>query len=265
MGLSSTALLGRADGQIPDRLPVVVLCAVPDLPVAEAMEQVKVALGRSLGEAGYTCVYLHHAGTATPLAGLWQHVQPTVAVAFGSLPPVDAQPLQRAEIPLLDRGFTPDNTRLTGLSQEDIGRLQIEHLAARGHRHIGYDAVDAPRERPFRQPRLQGATRACDELGLPAPQAVSMRYSRSSARDAVVEWTQDAAPVTAVAAFNDLIALAVLAIKIWTCSNVSATLVSPWTPSKPTPRAKVSTVDPRAPCPVTSSRSSTSTAVHPAA
>lgn len=85
MGLSSTALLGRADGQIPDRLAVVVFCVVSDLPVAEAMEQVKVALGRSLGEAGYTCVYLHHARTATPLTELWQHVQPAVVVAFGSL------------------------------------------------------------------------------------------------------------------------------------------------------------------------------------
>jgi DNA-binding LacI/PurR family transcriptional regulator len=189
----------------------VVLCVVPDFPVAEAMEQFKLALGRSLGEAGYTCVYLHHEGTTTPLAELWQHVQPAVVVAFGSLPPTDSQSLHRAEIPLLDGVFTPDGTGLTGLSQEDIGRLQIEHLAARGHRHIGYAALDDPRERPFCLPRLRGATRACDDLGLPAPQVVDMRYSRASARAAVVEWTQGATPVTAVAAFNDLIALAVLA------------------------------------------------------
>ncbi|QYX75710.1 LacI family DNA-binding transcriptional regulator [Streptomyces akebiae] len=189
----------------------VVLCVVPDLPVAEAMEQFKLALVRSLGEAGYTCVYLHHDGTATPLAELWQHVQPAVVVAFGTLPPADAQSLHRAEIPLLDGVFTPDNTRLTGLSQEDIGRLQIEHLAARGHRHIGYAAVDDPRELPFCRPRLQGATRACNDLGLPTPQVVSMRYSRAGARAAVVDWTQGATPVTAVAAFNDLIALAILA------------------------------------------------------
>ncbi|MEV6381897.1 LacI family DNA-binding transcriptional regulator [Streptomyces sp. NPDC051773] len=189
----------------------VVLCVVPDFPVAEAMEQFKLALGRSLGEAGHTCVYLHHAGTATPLAELWQHVQPAVVVAFGSLPPDDAQSLHRAEIPLLDGVFTPDGTGLTGLRQEDIGRLQIEHLAARGHQHIGYAALDDPRERPFCLPRLEGATRACRDLGLPAPQVVSMRYSRDSARAAVVEWTRGATPVTAVAAFNDQIALAILA------------------------------------------------------
>ncbi|MBD9729479.1 LacI family DNA-binding transcriptional regulator [Streptomyces sp. ID-01-6.2a] len=189
----------------------VVLCVVPDLPVAEAMEQFKLALGRSLGEAGYTCVYLHHAGTTTPLAELWQHVQPAVVIAFGDLPPADTQSLRRAEIPLLDGVIMPAGAGLTGLRQEDVGRLQIEHLAARGHRHIGYAALDDPRERPFCLPRLQGATRACNDLGLPSPHVVNMRYSRASAQDAVAEWTQDATPITAVAAFNDLIALAVLA------------------------------------------------------
>ncbi|MEU6225620.1 LacI family DNA-binding transcriptional regulator [Streptomyces sp. NPDC047042] len=189
----------------------VVLCVVPDFPVAEAMEQFKLALGRSLGEAGYTCVFLHHDGTATPLAELWQHVQPAVVVAFGSLSAADAQSLQRAEIPLLDGVFTPDGSGLTGLNQENIGRLQIEHLAALGHTHIGYAALDDPRERPFCLPRLEGATQACRDLGLPAPHVVTMRYSRASARDAVAEWTQGSTPVTAVAAFNDLIALAVLA------------------------------------------------------
>ncbi|MEH0420880.1 LacI family DNA-binding transcriptional regulator [Streptomyces sp. B21-083] len=189
----------------------VVLCVVPDLPVAEAMERFKLALGRSLSEAGYTCVYLHHAGTTTPLAELWQHVQPAVVVAFGGLPPADARSLLRAEIPLLNGVFAPDDTSLTGLSQEAVGRMQIEHLAARGHRHIGYAALDDPRERPFCLPRLQGATRACSDLGLPSPHVVSMRYSRASAQAAVAEWTQGATPVTAVAAFNDLIALAVLA------------------------------------------------------
>ena len=189
----------------------VVLCVVPELPVAEAMEQFKLALGRSLGEAGYTCVYMHHAGTATPLAELWQHVQPAVVVAFGGLPPADARSLLRAEIPLLDGVIMPGGAGLTGLSQEDVGRLQVEHLAARGHRHIGYAALDDPRERPFCLPRLAGATRACADLGLPSPQVVSMRYARASARAAVMEWTQGVTPVTAVAAFNDLLALAVLA------------------------------------------------------
>ncbi|MCX5265940.1 substrate-binding domain-containing protein [Streptomyces sp. NBC_00199] len=46
---------------------------------------------------------------------------------------------------------------------------------------------------------------------VPAPQVVSVHYSRASARDAVVEWPQGTTPVTAVAAFNDLVALAVLA------------------------------------------------------
>jgi DNA-binding LacI/PurR family transcriptional regulator len=189
----------------------VVLCVVPDFPVAEAMEQFKLALGRMLAEAGYACVYLHHDEASVPLAQLWQHIQPAVVVAFGDLPPGDARSLKRAEIPVLDGVFTPGGAEPTGLDQADVGRLQVEHLAARGHRHIGFAALDDPRERPFCLPRVEGATRACRDLGLPPPRVLELRYSQDSARAAVAEWTQGATPVTAVAAFNDLLALAVLA------------------------------------------------------
>lgn len=189
----------------------VVLCVVPDFPVAEAMEQFKLALGASLADAGYACVYLHHAKPSVPLAKLWQHIQPAIVVAFGTLPPGDARALKQAEIPLLDGLFAPGGARMTGLTQEDVGRLQVEHLAARGHRRIGFAALDDPRERPFCLPRLKGARRACRELGLPAPKVVDLRYSQESASAAVAKWTRGASPVTAVAAFNDLLALAILA------------------------------------------------------
>jgi DNA-binding LacI/PurR family transcriptional regulator len=189
----------------------VVLCVVPDFPVAEAMEQFKLALGRMLADAGYACVYLHHDEASVPLAQLWQHIQPAVVVAFGNLPSGDVGSLERAEIPLLDGVFTPGAARLTGLDQADIGRLQVEHLAARGHRRIGVAALDDPRERTFCLPRVQGAVQACRDLGLAPPKVLDLRYSQESAWAAVAEWTQGAGPVTAVAAFNDLLALAVLA------------------------------------------------------
>ena len=189
----------------------VVLCVVPDVPVSEAMELFKLALGRMLAEAGYACVYLHHDEASVPLAQLWQHIQPAVVVAFGDLPSGDAGSLERAEIPLLGGVFTPGAARLTGLDQEDIGRIQVEHLAARGHRNIGFAALDDPRERPFCLPRRHGAEKACRDLGLPPPKVLELRYSQESAQAAVAEWTRGADPVTAVAAFNDLLALAVLA------------------------------------------------------
>lgn len=189
----------------------VVLCVVPDFPVAEAMEQFKLTLGTSLAEAGYACVYLHHAKPTVPLAQTWQHIQPAIVVAFGTLPPGDVRTLKQAGIPLLEGVFEPKNTRMTGLNQEDAGRLQVEHLAARGHRRIGFAALDDPRERPFCLPRLKGARRACRDLGLPAPKVVDLRYSQESASAAVTKWTRGANPVTAIAAFNDLLAFAVLA------------------------------------------------------
>jgi DNA-binding LacI/PurR family transcriptional regulator len=190
----------------------VVLCVVPNFPGAQSMEQFKIAFSRSLGEAGYACVFLPQTAPDIPLARLWQHVHPAVVVAFDTLPASDAAVLGKVGVPLLDGVLAPDRHALTGLNQEDVGRLQVEHLAARGHRHIGYAALADPRERPFSAPRLRGAIRACQDLGLPAPRAIDMEYSRESAREAVSEWTGAGEPVTAVAAFNDQLALAVLAI-----------------------------------------------------
>ncbi|MEU1185924.1 hypothetical protein ABZ464_51605 [Streptomyces sp. NPDC005820] len=67
--------------------------------------------------------------------------------------------------------FTPDATGLTGLNQEDIGRLQIEHLEAQGHRHIGYAALDDPRERPF---FIGADDLSVSSLGVPAPTTIGM-------------------------------------------------------------------------------------------
>lgn len=189
----------------------VVLCVLPDLPVSEAMDQAKQELGRCLTKAGYACVYLHHDDEDVPLAQLWQHVQPAVVVAFGALPPRDVRTLKQAEIPLLNGILTPANAQWSGLFQEHVGRLQVEHLAARGHRRIGFAALDDPRERPVCLPRLRGAEEACRELGLPAPKVIDLRYSRESASAAVKKWTRGATPVTAIAAYNDLLALAILA------------------------------------------------------
>lgn len=185
----------------------VVLCVQPDFPIAQSLEEFKITLSRVLGEAGYACLFVHADTTTRPLAELWAHVQPAVVVTFGPLSPGDAEPIRNAGIAIVDNVFEPENRSLTGLDQREVGRLQVQHLVDRGHQRIGFGAVDDPRERPFCAPRLGGATDACRELGLPELTVVSMPYSADSARSALDTWTG----VTAVAAFNDLVALAVLA------------------------------------------------------
>lgn len=189
----------------------VVLCVIPDFPVAQAMEEFKLVLSRILGEAGFACVYLHTDAAAPPLSQLWPHVHPAVVVSFGRLRAEDADNLRRAGIALIDEVFQPGDATVTGLDQHEIGRLQVRHLAQRGHTRIGYGAVEDVRERSFCTPRVDGAREVCSELGLPAPTVLPLDYSRESARTALRGWAAARPPITAVAAFNDLAAMAVLA------------------------------------------------------
>jgi len=189
-----------------------VLCLVSDLVVSEAGERFILNLSAELESAGYACVflYLHHANDK-PLANLWRHVGPEVIVTFRECAPEDAEAIRRAGIGLINGIFTAetDPSGSTGGDQHAIGRLQLEHLAERGHRKIGIATIDDPRETLFTWPRLEGVRTRCRELGLDEPVVTVMEYTRQSAAAAVRGWLD--AGVTAVAAYNDLTALAVLA------------------------------------------------------
>ena len=189
----------------------VVVCLLPDLPVTEAMEVLKRQFSAALGGAGYTCVFLELTGSPRSLSEVWRHISPAAVVAFGSLLAADATALRGAEIPVLDDVLHPDEFKLEGLDQHDIGKLQVQHLAERGHATLGFAGIEDPREAPFWHPRLEGARQACRDLGLPEPLLATMSYSKESARAALAVWSKADTPVTAVAAFNDLTALAVLA------------------------------------------------------
>ena len=188
----------------------VVVCLVPDLPVTEAFEIMKRQLSAALSHNGYTCLFLEGAGSSTNLSDVWQHVDPAAVVSFAALSRIDAATLNAAEIPSIDNVLHPEGAQIGGLNQQAIGRKQVEHLAAQGHRSIGFAAIADPREATFCRPRIAGAQQACRELGLPEPVVAVMNYTPDTAREALAVWRASSTPVTAVAAFNDLLAIAVL-------------------------------------------------------
>jgi DNA-binding LacI/PurR family transcriptional regulator len=95
------------------------------------------------------------------------------------------------------------------MPQEAMGELQVRHLAARGHRHLGYAAPTDPRVRSFRELRLAGARKACVELGLDPPHVVEFDLTLDGAVAAVKQWAK--ASVTGVVAYNDEFGVALLA------------------------------------------------------
>lgn len=191
----------------------VVLCLVPDWPVTDSISRFKLALSDNLADAGVACVYFYFGGQVQPLSALWRNLQPSLVIAFDTVEETEAVAMRRAGISLMDGLFSDRPAEPTPgfVSQEAIGRMQIEHLARRGHRHIAYAAIRDERESVFCEPRKRGAAQACRDLGLPEPVVTVMRADRGDARRALDDWRSARRPVTAVAAFNDLVAAAVVA------------------------------------------------------
>ncbi|MFG2953664.1 LacI family DNA-binding transcriptional regulator [Streptomyces sp. NPDC048291] len=109
---------------------------------------------------------------------------------------------------------------LTGHELEDQGRgwqdglaahcaLQIRHLAERGHTHM---ALALPADgSPLGAARLRFTGQAARELGIPVPGSFVVPESRSACDGAVATLLAGTPEVTAIAGFNDDVALRVLA------------------------------------------------------
>jgi DNA-binding LacI/PurR family transcriptional regulator len=88
--------------------------------------------------------------------------------------------------------------------------LQAEHLAG-SHRRLGYAYPAEERVAVFARPRLEGVRTACAELGLPEPHVLTVPLRPEGAAEAVRTWLAADPPVTGICAFNDEVAMAVLA------------------------------------------------------
>jgi DNA-binding LacI/PurR family transcriptional regulator len=94
-------------------------------------------------------------------------------------------------------------------AQQRVGRLQAQYLAGLGHTILGYAYPDDHRLRFFADPRLAGVRSGCSALSLDPPSVATVPLSPGAAVAAVESWR--ARGVTAVCAYNDEVALAVLA------------------------------------------------------
>ncbi|KQZ86095.1 hypothetical protein ASD56_07490 [Microbacterium sp. Root166] len=187
----------------------VVTCIVPDMRPSEAVEVFKRALSGALANAGYACVFVHPAAGLDVAADLWKYLEPCAVVGLDKLGTEDARRLRDAGTPVVDGLLLPGDEQI--IDQHEIGALQMRHLAALGHRQIAYAASDEASEDLVTDQRIAGARDACEKLGLPEPRIVRLGYTPESARDAVIQLTDGAAPASAVAVFGDVLALALLA------------------------------------------------------
>ncbi|WP_034621224.1 LacI family DNA-binding transcriptional regulator [Cellulomonas sp. URHE0023] len=188
----------------------VVLCLLPDWPIGPAVGALLELLSTALANQGLTLI-AHPRAAGRPVNEVWRVLGPAAVIAWESLDPADVAAMRAAGVTVAVALLSGDDARAgeLGISQERVGRMQAEHLAATGHRRLGYAYPDDARVQGFAVPRLAGARSACAELGLDAPEVRTMPMVPEDAATVVKAWA--AAGVTGVCAYNDDVALAVLA------------------------------------------------------
>lgn len=233
----SYVLNGRADQAIPESTRQRVLAAARDLsytpnaaaralragesrlvllvnegiPLGPAMSRVVDALTAEVARAGRSLVLWQSTGPGG-LGPALTHLDPCLTITLGSLDDAARALLADARIPAVDAGLGGDLDPADG---EIPGWLQVDHLAGRGHRHIGVLSTGDRVLRRFAEPRVAGARRAARESGLPEPSVAQVPTGEALSVGAVetvlARWRDDADPVTAVACYNDYVAAATVA------------------------------------------------------
>ena len=187
------------------------LCLLPDWPISPTIGALLEHPSAALAAKGLMLVVHPRSHAACPIADVWKAITPAAVVAFEDLAPEEAAALRAAGIQVVTLAGRSGRGRDFGLRQQHLGRLQVEHLAAAGHRHLGYALPDDERVGVFARPRLEGVRQACADLGLAEPTALTVPLDPSAAAKVVRAWRATGPPVTGICCFNDNTALAVLA------------------------------------------------------
>ena len=182
----------------------VVLLALPGLPISANLSRFIEQLAAALAEHGLSLVTHLAEGHGRPLPDLCAAVDASAVISLIPFDEETTEALHRAGAEVVLGTGAQARAEL-----QEIGRLQAQHLIGLGHRRLGYAR---PRENPtaFRvQERVRGVAAACAEHGLPQPVALEVEMDGVNAALVVDQWTD--AAVTAVCAYSDETAMAVLA------------------------------------------------------
>lgn len=187
-----------------------VLVVLPDAPIGEAMAQALEAVSAVLEPHGLTVVYRRQkAGTG--LTALWHELMPAAVASLVGLPIEESAEIEAAGIPVVGSSLDLDRPDTFTVPQEAIGRLHVAHLTSRGHRRIAFAASTDPAVGLFLHRRLRGVRHECAARGLPEPVVVDVPLTQEGATRAVRGLVERPEPPTAISAYNDDIAFAVLA------------------------------------------------------
>lgn len=189
----------------------VVLLLLPDWPIGPNVGRLLESLSSALADLGLTFV-AHPRSAGQPISHVWKAITPAAVITFEQLDEVETRKLEAAGVELTVALFGGHRgSRAMDIPEQRTGRLQVEHLAVAGHRRIGYAWPDDTRVLTFAQPRLDGVRQACADLGLAEPHVLTVPLTPDGVAGAVRTWRAAEPAVTGICAYNDEIALALLA------------------------------------------------------
>ncbi len=181
----------------------VVLLAIPDVRASSNFAKLVSALTDGVRAADRSLVSLA-IRPGSRLVDFLRDISPTALLELLPISEEDRSAALSAGIPVIS--VAAPIQRL----DQAAAALQVQYLAALGHRRLAVVTVDEPGTRPFAESRLAAALAAAADLGLPAPTVVKARGPLADATSTMaaelVRWTEMPDPVTAVCSFNDIFA-----------------------------------------------------------
>ena len=182
----------------------IVLLSIPDLPIGANISRFVEELASALAEHGLTLV-THLAGAhGRPVADVCATVGASAVVGFDPFDQETVEDLRRAGAVVVLPSAVDESP-----AARPIGLMQARYLIERGHRRLGVALPGPSGLTPMAQDRLRGVADACAEAGIDPPVALDAPLEVEHAVRAVDAWIADS--VTGVCAFNDDVAIAVLA------------------------------------------------------
>lgn len=186
----------------------VVLCLLPDWPIAGPFGELLQRLSAELDKAGLTML-AHQRGAGDDLSNVLGALTPTAVVAMCDLSVSEVKLAEQRDIPITAyMGRVPEHDDVSALKQTEIGRLQASTLVDDGHHVLAYVSPHDRRIDWFSAPRLAGAQQEASKRD------VQLSHFRLPADDrpAVRGWLNQAVAegVTGICAFNDEAAFALM-------------------------------------------------------
>lgn len=182
--------LGRSD---------VVLALVRDFSPGYISNTLLRKLDVALAERGFVLLIHRYDESLRSVQELWQLVSPSLVVVMGGLTISEQEELEVVAGRVLRVHGTLPNVR--------IGRMQADHLTAKGHRVLGYVLPSEPSLQLIAQERLRGIQEECAALGIPEPVVCTVDPADLESVSAALDVFLAADGLTAVATHNDEIGL----------------------------------------------------------